>query len=401
MRVSTSQFYNNSNVQLQGRQSDLLRVQEQLATGKKILKPSDDPNAAQRVLGIDESVKRVDQFQRNADSATSRLALEETVVGSATTTLQRVRELVLQGKSGNIGPADRQFIATEVRARLDELTQLANSRDSNGEFLFAGFSSQQQPFSAVTGGGVSYAGDQGSRSIRIADDRVIADADSGYAVFVDIPAGNGTFTFEPGNGNTGTGVLDGGELVDPSLYTGQSYDIVFTAPGVYDVVNVGTGTTIATAQPYVSGQPITIGGVRMSITGTPATTDRFEVRPSAAQSVFVTLDTVASTLEAGFSTPASQAQFTNVMNRMLIDIDQGMENFLRIQTSVGARLNAIDTQKLVNEDVKLQLAETRSNLADLDYTEASIRLNEELLALQAAQQAFIRTSGLNLFALLG
>jgi flagellar hook-associated protein 3 FlgL len=400
MRVSTLQFYNSSNAQLQGRQTDLLRVQGQLGSGKRLLSAADDPVATQRIIGIDEALEQVTQFNRNADAVTSRLSVQDSLVGNASNTLQRVRELILQGKSGTISNQDRRFLAAELRARLEEVVQIANSQDSNGDFLFAGFSTAEKPFLMSASGQVTFVGDQGSREIPISAERRVADADSGFRVFQDIRGGNGRFTFLPSTVNAGTGVLDAGELTDAAAWAGRSLDIVFTGPDTFDVFDVVAGTTVASGLSFNSGDAINVAGVRLTITGAPAAGDTFEVRPSQSTPVFDTILRTAQAMEQGFGNPTEQAAFTNAMNRSLLDLDQALENILEVQTSVGARLNAIETQRSINEDVKLQLQTSRSGLVDLDYTDASIRLNQNLLALQAAQQAFVRTSGLNLFALL-
>jgi len=400
MRISTSQFHDISNSQMQARQSALLQVQGQLGSGKRILSAADDPAATQRLIGIEESLSRLTQFSRNADAATTRLSVQDTLLGSASNTLQRVRELVLQGKSGTLSQADRSFIATEVRARLEELLQVANGTDANGDYLFAGHGGSQKPFILATGGMVSFVGDQGVRELPISDERRIADADSGFRVFQDIRGGNGRFTLLPGAANAGTGVVDAGAVTNATLWNGQPLDVVFSTPDTFDVINTQTGLPVASGMTHVSGQAIDVAGVRITVNGAPSIGDRFEIRPSRATPVFDTLLRVAEALESGFSDPVMQARFNNGMNRGLIELDNAMENILGVQTSVGARLNAIDTQRTINEDVRLQLETSRSGLQDLDYTEASIRLNRELLALQAAQQAFVRTSGLSLFALL-
>ncbi|HAZ61909.1 MAG TPA: flagellar hook-associated protein 3 [Gammaproteobacteria bacterium] len=400
MRISTAHFFESGKQNMHARQADLMRVQNQLGSGKRLLSAADDPAATQRLIGVDEALSRLGQFERNANAASARLSIQDSLLTSASTTLQRVRDLVLQGRSGTLSNADRRFVATEVRARLEELVQIANGTDANGDYLFAGHSGNQAPFILSPGGAVAFVGDQGVRELPISDERRIADADSGFRVFQDIRGGNGRFSLLASSANAGTGVVDAGEVTDPGLWNGRSLDVVFTAPGTLDVIDVATGTPVATGLAFSSGTALDVAGVRLRITGDPLTGDRFEIRPSQATPVFDTLRRTAEALEAGFSDPASQAAFNNAMNRNLLDLDHAIEKALEVQTSVGARLNAIDTQQGINEDVRLQLETSRSGLEDLDYVEASIRLNQQMVALQAAQQAFVRTSGLNLFALL-
>jgi len=400
VRISTAHFFESGKQNIHARQADLMRVQNQLGSGKRLLAAADDPAATQRLIGVDEALSRLSQFERNANATSARLSIQDSLLTSASGTLQRVRELVLQGRSGTLSNADRRFIATEVRARLEELVQIANGTDANGDYLFAGHSGNQTPFQLSPSGTVAFVGDQGVREMPISDGRRIADADSGFSVFQDIRGGNGRFALLAHTANAGTGVVDAGEVTDPAVWAGRSLDVVFSAPGTMDVIDVATGTPVATGMAFNTGAAIEVAGVRLRITGDPSTSDRFEIRPSQATPAFDTLRRTAEALESGFSDPASQAAFNNAMNRSLLDLDNAIERILEVQTSVGSRLNAIDTQQRINEDVKLQLETSRSGLEDLDYVEASIRLNQQMVALQAAQQAFVRTSELNLFALL-
>ncbi|TDJ68508.1 MAG: flagellar hook-associated protein 3, partial [Proteobacteria bacterium] len=95
--------------------------------------------------------------------------------------------------------------------------------------------------------------------------------------------------------------------------------------------------------------------------------------------------------------PADAARFHNDMDRAFADIDQALERFLEVRTSIGARLKTIETQQEVNADLKLQLQATRSKLEDIDLAEAVSLLARESNALQAAQAAFVRVQGLSLF----
>lgn len=400
MRVSNQQFYTQSLVAMLNQQAKLLKTQNQVALGTRLLTPADDPSASQRVLEIDQAIGVTAQFQTNADIAISRLEQEEGLLANASNVLQRVRELTLQGKSGQMTEADRKFIASEVRNRLEELVGIANARDTNGEYMFAGFQSQTRPFAPNAAGNIVYQGDQGNRSLRISHDRLIPDGDNGHDVFVAIRTGNGRFTATPAAGNTGTGIIETGNVVDPTTYLPHSYTITFTSATTYDVVNATTGATVATAQPYTAGTAIGFGGLETAIIGAPATGDVFTIAPSGSRSLFATVESLIAGLEMEIANPTVGAEFAHVTNRVLTDIDQAMENLLRVRTTVGARLKSIDTQKLVNDDLKLQFADVRSKLADLDITEASIALNQDLVALQAAQQAFVRTQGLSLFNLL-
>lgn len=179
MRISTSQFFQQSVESMLARQRELAQTQQQVASGKRIQRPSDDPSAAVRVLDLKEAAQRLAQYQRNADAATARLAQEETALIGIEDLLQRVRELAVRAANDTLSDVDRRAVAAEIREHRDNFLQLANSRDANGEYLFAGFQSQTRPFSFDAGGALDYAGDSGQRKLQIGDSREVAVGDPG------------------------------------------------------------------------------------------------------------------------------------------------------------------------------------------------------------------------------
>ena len=397
MRISTSQFALQGLNLILERQQQAAHLQNQIATGKRILSPADDPAGAARVLDINTRIQQTTQFQTNADVATLRLEQEESTLVGIGNTLQRLRELNLQGMSGQYGDAERAFIAAEVRERLAELVELGNTSDSNGEYLFAGFKTTTVPITVNTAGQIVYNGDQGQRLLRIAPNREIADRDSGSDVFMAIRNGNGVFQTNANVANTGTGVISVGSVVDAASYQPDDFRVVFTGPATFDVVNDTTATVVLSAQPCVSGSLIAFNGVEVGVEGQPVAGDEFTMTPSTNQSMFATVERFASALEMMLTSPVLEANFAQDINRSLADIDQALEKVLEVSTTVGSRLNAIDSQKLVNDDFQLQLADVRSKIEDLDIVGAVVKLNLELNTLQAAQQAMVRVQGLSLF----
>lgn len=297
MRVSTLQMFRQGVNSILDQQTQLARTQNQLSTGKRIVNPSDDPIGSAQLIGLSESLRITEQYQRNSQVAQSRLEQEDTVLGSVVDNLQRARELAVQGLNDSNSVADRTAIALEVRQILGEVLALANRKDGNGQQLFSGFQVQTVPFTDNGAGNFSYAGDAGQRQLQIGSGRQVADGDSGQAVFLDIPD--------------------------------------------------------------------TSGGT---------------------EDIFTTLYTLAVDLEA--DAPAGNS---------LDQIDNAMEQMLQFRATVGARLNAIDGQRGINDSLLVQLEQTRSIIEDLDYAEAASRFSQESVTLQAAQQAFVRVQNLNLF----
>ena len=198
MRVSTSQLFQQRVTALLAQQEQLGKTEIQLATGKRVMTAADDPLAAVRNLQLGDQLARLDQYQKNVDTASSRLDQEEGVLASSADLLQRVRELAVNGLNATNGPAELKSLAFEVREHLDQLLNLANTRDANGEYLFSGYQGDTEAYTADGVGNFSYNGDQGQRHLQISSSRQIAVADHGVRVFEGIAtaAGGVASTFD-------------------------------------------------------------------------------------------------------------------------------------------------------------------------------------------------------------
>ncbi len=394
MRVSTMGSYANGLSAMQRLQAALNQTQRQISSGRRILTPSDDPLASARSVEIRESIGRLEQFDRNANMATNRLAQEESSLGSVNNVLQRVRELALQANNATQNNETRQLIAIEMRQSLDQLVQLANQKDGSGNYMFSGNLESTTPVTRM-GGSFTYNGDQGQRFIQIGEGRQVADGDSGAAIFFKIRGGNGSFVTSPAATNSGSGILGPGSVVDPSAWDQDQYTIRFIDPANYEVLDSGGGV-ISTAT-FQDGDTLAFRGIEFSLNGQPEAGDEFTVAPSPYQDVFSMVDQLATALETGSSDTASMAALHNEVNAGLQNIDQAIGNVLDVRVAVGSRLGAIESQVDSNGAFKLNFRDTLASIEDLDYAEAISRLSLEATTLEAAQQSFIRTQGLSLF----
>lgn len=192
MRISTTQIFQRGVDSMLDQQTRLYKTQLQLSSGLRFNSPADDPVAAAQVIGLNESLAITAQYRTNAQAAQARLSVEESALTGVTTALQRARELAVQGNNATYNAGDRRAMAQEVRQLLDQVMALANTQDANGEYLFAGFQSQTQPFSHDGAGNYAYAGDEGQRLLSIGPSREIAVGDSGQDVFMRIPNADGS-----------------------------------------------------------------------------------------------------------------------------------------------------------------------------------------------------------------
>jgi flagellar hook-associated protein 3 FlgL len=394
MRISTMGAFQQGVSLIQKLQSALDHTQRQVTSGRRHLSPAEDPFAAARALNLRESMSRLEQFERNATMATNRLGYEESALQSAGNVLQRVRELALAANNASQSDESRALIAVEMRQHVDALFQLANEKDGNGRYLFAGNRDATAPV-AKNGSSFSYQGDQGQRLIRLGENRQIPDGDPGSAVFFQIRNGNGVFSIEAGAANGGTGIAGPGSVIDPSQYDQDDYTLRFIDPGNYEVLDSG-GAVVSTGT-FESGDTIAFRGIEVSIRGEPAANDEFAVAPSRNEDIFSTVQNLADSIGAAPTGDVSRAEMTNHINAGILNVDQALAKVLEIRTQVGARLSAIENQADSNGAFALGLQETLAGIEDLDYAEALSRLSMDMTMLEAAQQAFVKTRNLSLF----
>ena len=253
-----------------------------------------------------------------------------------------------------------------------------------------------------------------THSIASAADRLIINDDSGttnVAAYVaagtlylaytspsenDIVVTESFAGFNPGDGDNITGYF-GGALDE----TTTSAAITYTADDAADYVVVDSANTVQGNGTYVPDAVITFNGVLTHISGTPRTSDSFAITPSANQDAFTTLNNLIVTLETPVADLDDSARLHNGVNRFLVDVDAFSNKVLDVRARIGSRLNALDSQETANANFILDLEQTISTLQDLDYASAVSRFNQQLVGLQAAQQAFVRIQDLSLFNFLG
>ena len=182
MRISTQLLFESGAARIGDLQSSLLRTQQQIASGRRILNPSDDPVGATRALEITQSQSINTQYGVNRQNAKSTLSEVEGVLSSVTELLQDVRTTTIAAGNGLLGDTERGFMATELNARLDQLLGLANSRDAMGNYLFSGFQTDTPAF-VKSATGATYQGDAGQRMAQVDATRQMAVTTPGSTVF--------------------------------------------------------------------------------------------------------------------------------------------------------------------------------------------------------------------------
>jgi flagellar hook-associated protein 3 FlgL len=395
MRIATSAIYQMKVQALLDQQAALAKTQSQIATGLRVQTPADDPVAAAQLQDLARAQAQEEQFAKNSTAVTGRLQTEEQALADANGVIQRARELVVQANTATLSDSDRQSIATELKARLDELLSIANRRDSNGEYLFAGYSGGTLPFARGATGSVGYAGDSGTRAVQVGTGLFVQDSDTGNRVFMDIAAGNGVFTTAASASNTGSGVIDAGSVTNRAAWVPGAYTLRFATGTTWRVTN--SSNAVVASGNYTSGGAIAFNGVQLGVTGAPAAGDSYTIASAGTRDVFSTLDGIVTTLRAGASNDAARAQLNSALNGSLQQLDQASQQLLTVRSQVGARLSTLDDADGTRQSELANLQTSAGQLAGLDYAAAVSKMSQQTVALQAAQQSFATIAKLSLF----
>ncbi len=182
MRISTNTLYALGTASLQNQTLALIKTQQQIASGRRMQSPEDDPVGAAYVLDLKQIDAVNTQYQQNIAYARNALSLQETVLGSIGQVLQNARVVAVHAGNPTLSPGNLTALAAELRGRYAELLALANSSDGQGGYLFAGFQTTTQPFTQTSGAAV-YVGDQGVRKLQISASRQIEITSTGQEVF--------------------------------------------------------------------------------------------------------------------------------------------------------------------------------------------------------------------------
>lgn len=409
MRLSTLNMHMMAMNNMLLVQSRVGKLVEQISTGKRILSPSDDVVGSSKANLLNMNNKALAMYQRNNTIAENKLSLTEDVLTQINDTLLRVDELQKQAMNGALKQEDKLIIAGELETRLQDLIGLANSKDSEGKYLFSGFKNDTQAY-VKNGDAVSFQGDQGQRLSQIGSSLYVPINFSGFEVFEDVFNGNGTFVTSDGVvNNTGSGVISTGNIFDKNAYVPENYTINFVTNGsselAYEVVGSMSGQLIpplpaaspTDAPAFKAGDSIKFNGIEISITGEPDVGDDFSIEPSTRQNIFTSLQQMIDALKSPDSNSNQHANYINQMDRAAVALNQGSEQVLLMITKVGTHSETLDRQKLVNEDLKIHNDKTLGMIQDIDPAEAISKMTMEMTSLQTAQASFAKVMQLSLF----
>ncbi|TKD63819.1 flagellar hook-associated protein 3 [Cobetia marina] len=415
MRISTQTLYAQGVNSMLEQQAAFSKVSEQLASGKRVVNPSDDPSAASQAVTISQAQAVNEQFSDSRTTARNTLSLEESTLNQVTDTITRVQSLIVQAGNGTLSDSDRDALATEIEGSRDVLLGLANSTDGNGNYLFGGLQGDTAPF-AEDG---TYRGDDHQRQQRVDSSRLMEVNHTGSQIFAGVASGSQSLAIQTSSRESSLPItFKGPELIDSSARVdGASYTLDIDATGVTitgtdadgaDVTMLdGDGNPLASPVAFRDGMTLAFNGLSMTLSGDEQQVLEAQASGKATQlvveegeasaEVFANLDSLITALATPIETDEDQAAFDNAIASASRQFRNSLDNVLTVRADVGTKLNELDALDLIGDDREINYAATRSDLIDLDYNAAISDYSLAQVGLQASQQAFSEISSMSLF----
>ena len=415
MRLSTNQIYDKGLSSVMDRQNKLVKVQDQIARETKILTPADDPAGKAQALALTDRIKQNEQFQKNSQLVLNDLSRQESVLSNISSSLFRAKELFVQAGNGALDHRDRAALALEIEVLRDNALDMMNARNENGDYLFAGFQSEQQPFVFnPTTGVYDYAGDSGAKQVQITASLQVKSSTPGSEAFQQTPMQLKARIEKLGGDVTGAR----NSIADRDTwktYHQQNFDkqnpennlhTVEIGGGIYTVYRPDPKTGALTpvedgSGAFTPGEPINFKGMKLNVEGMelnaegPAKSGKLEFRLSQPQQ---NVATVLNDMVVALNNPNLTAdELSEAIEFGLADLDASEVSLGSVRAKTGSRMNSAQTAILTNNDFEIANKDTRSKIQDVDYAEAMTELTKQDTALQAAQATFTRITRLSLF----
>lgn len=411
MRISSQQAFNLGVKGIQNNYAELIRTQQQISTGNRILTPADDPVASVRLMQLEQQQNMLGQYKDNLVAANNSLVQEESVLNSVNDIMQRIRVLAEEAGNGALSQSDRQSIAAELREREDELLGLMNTKNARGEYLFSGFQGKTQPFVRQGDGSFVYMGDEGQRKLQVASSLDIPISDNGKKVFQNVTNAarlDATYTQPAGSSLMVSSPLVQDEIAYASApgYPDSQFEIRFNDPANpknYEIFETTTGTSLQTGSMDDDDKlhdTLVFAGVVVHLDGVPDGTETISIKADPAREKQGVLDTIyqlRTALENNTDSPEGSRATRDAVAAAITNIDHAMVTIDQTRGDIGARMNIIETTQTNNEDVMLVNQAVQAELREVDYPEALSKLAFQSIILEAAQQSYVKISNLNLF----
>jgi flagellar hook-associated protein 3 FlgL len=409
-RLGSANTYDTAVRNITSRQSALSALQENLTSGKRVVRASDDPTSAAIAERALTRISRIATDQRALASQVDAITQAESVLGDVTDALQRFRELTVSAGNGAHSSSERKTIALEMQGLRDQIYALANREDTNGQPLFSALGSALKPFVGpqATAPDYTFNGLPGQTSSSEVSIPFALDGDSAFMLQVSRDGAYNITTTGPSASGTQPLAVSVALTTPPTAVTNSSYmisNIVVSATvpassnstATYDIetlpATVPPTVSSISVPSYATGQlPITaIPGRIVTITGSPTTGDTITIDPSP--SLFSVLDDAIRDIGSATSNAAA----SQAVSQALGNIDIGMGRVSAVRGQAGELLNRADRISGNQEKRSIQMEADRSRAEDLDMVKGISDFQNQQTGYQVAMQTYAQIQKLSLF----
>ncbi len=389
-----SSFHNYQSVQndLRRQEHKVHHNQAQLASGKKLMKASDDPLATHYIQNIGQQSEQLRQYTDAITLVRNRLEHHEVIISNAESFTDEAKRSVMEMINGALSPEDREAKARELQELANNFLNLSNVQDESGNYIFAGTKPKNQPFFRDNAGVVTYSGDDYQRKMRISNSLEMPVNDPGSKLFMEIDNPYGDYEPQYQLQPASELLLERAINLNPDDTSVYSLTFVDMPDGKYGYQLEKDGSVVK-ADEFDPLKGIEHEGLRIQVKGQITKGDVISLEPRQTYSVFESLQSAIELSEGS----VSDASVTAKLHQITQELHSAFIHLTKARTDVGARLNTLDIQEEQHADFKMTLAKSKSNFEDLDYAAAVIEFNENTRALQASQQAFGKAKDLTLF----
>ncbi|MEZ8028018.1 flagellar hook-associated protein FlgL [Enterovibrio norvegicus] len=391
-RIASFHNYQSVSNDLMRQQVKLQDNQDQLATGKRVLTSGDDPVASIYIQNFRQQDKQLDQYVDSITLARNRQTRAEIAIDDSEQLIDGAKRTTMEMINGSLSDDDRAAHKQDMKGLYDNFMNLVNAKDESGNFLFSGTQASKQPFYRDNAGNVRYAGDSYHRTAQIAPAVEVQTSDPGDEVFMEIknPFGDYQPDYELESGS----LLLLASATNTNNADTSDYAVNFSVDGngqtLYELTQNGAMVSSGVYDPATGVQ---WGTLSASFEGEMLDGDSITL---ARQDTFNVFDAFRKGMELSEES-IFNASATAELHQVTEQFAAAFKHLNTVRSEVGTRLNTLDRQESMHQDFKLVLNRSLGTMEDLDYSTAVIDMNENLLALQASQQAFSKTKELSLF----
>ncbi len=372
MRITTQELHRNMLYVINDRYSDLASLQNQMSTGKRLHRPSDDPVDVANTLKLQTKSTELQQFKKNINDGLAFMGVTETAMESMNTLLQRVRELSIEAASDTLGVDERSYINDEVAQLFKQCVALVNTQ-YKGDYIFNGTQTKIPPYQLQTSASSTVSDylnfkmayfDAGP-PVAVGDTVQIRNAFDNSPITSIIP---GSFDIQVAGANFIENVdyqvdYEAGTLtiLNPALLLDGS-------PGGpnYDISQLNLNFEYLTVGTDIYGQSVSSNGIVSR-----------EIESNTEMQINISAEELLTDNASGITLIGSLLRFGQNLLRnnnsgietAITEIDTVFNSVLSAQSKNGARINRLETTLSRNENQYSETVSLQSQLEDAEMAE--------------------------------